>query len=102
MLVICGCSRCRCAFCTPLPEPKTRLRSLANDDFDTTKDAGLGSETTGNAINDVSPPTFKRFNPAIGFTTNPTPDLTFYGTYNEGVRAPTPVDCFSAQAATAP
>ncbi len=42
---------------------------------------------------------FKRFNPAIGITTNPTPELTFYGTYNEGMRVPTPVELTCADPA---
>lgn len=35
---------------------------------------------------------FKRFNPAIGFNYNPNKSLGFYGGYNEGMRAPTPVE----------
>ena len=44
---------------------------------------------------------FRRFNPAIGLTTNPTDGLTFYGTYNEGMRVPTPVE-FSCADPAAP
>jgi iron complex outermembrane receptor protein len=36
--------------------------------------------------------TFKRFNPAIGINYNPNPRLTAYATYDEGMRAPTPVE----------
>ncbi len=36
--------------------------------------------------------TFRRFNPSVGLTTNPTDGLTFYGSYNEGMRVPTPVE----------
>jgi iron complex outermembrane recepter protein len=36
--------------------------------------------------------TFSRFNPAIGVNFNPTPQLTAYASYNEGVRAPTAVE----------
>ena len=36
--------------------------------------------------------TFRRFNPSAGITTNPAENLTFYGTYNEGMRVPTPVE----------
>jgi outer membrane receptor protein involved in Fe transport len=35
---------------------------------------------------------FSRFNPAIGINFNPTPDLTAYASYNEGVRAPTAIE----------
>jgi outer membrane receptor protein involved in Fe transport len=35
---------------------------------------------------------YKRFNPAIGFNYNPTQSLGFYGGYNEGMRAPTPIE----------
>jgi outer membrane receptor protein involved in Fe transport len=35
---------------------------------------------------------YKRFNPAIGFNYNPTKSLGFYGGYNEGMRAPTPIE----------
>jgi iron complex outermembrane receptor protein len=36
--------------------------------------------------------TFKRFNPAIGININPSPTLTTYASYSEGMRAPTPVE----------
>ncbi len=36
--------------------------------------------------------TFKRFNPAVGLTFNPTSAITVYGAYNEGMRVPTPVE----------
>ena len=35
---------------------------------------------------------FVRFNPALGLTFNPTRALTLYGRYDEGMRAPTPVE----------
>ena len=35
---------------------------------------------------------FKRFNPAIGFNYNPSKTLGFYAGYDEGMRAPTPVE----------
>ncbi|CAG0962456.1 putative TonB-dependent receptor BfrD [Methylophilaceae bacterium] len=35
---------------------------------------------------------FNRFNPAIGLTLTPTPDLTVFGSYNEGSRAPTAIE----------
>jgi outer membrane receptor protein involved in Fe transport len=36
--------------------------------------------------------TFQRFNPALGFTSKLTPQVTFYGDYNEGMRAPTVIE----------
>jgi outer membrane receptor protein involved in Fe transport len=35
---------------------------------------------------------FTRFNPALGVNFNPTPNLTAYASYNEGMRAPTPIE----------
>jgi outer membrane receptor protein involved in Fe transport len=35
---------------------------------------------------------FNRFNPAVGLTYTPTSDLTIYGSYNEGMRAPTSME----------
>lgn len=35
---------------------------------------------------------FNRLNPAIGFNFTPSPDLTVYGAYNEGSRAPTAIE----------
>lgn len=35
---------------------------------------------------------FSRFNPAVGLTWNPRQAMTIYGTYNEGMRIPTPVE----------
>ncbi|MFL6698129.1 MAG: TonB-dependent receptor [Vitreoscilla sp.] len=43
--------------------------------------------------------TFRRLDPAIGITSNPTPELTFYGSYNEGMRVPTPVELSCADPA---
>ncbi|MBW8756384.1 MAG: TonB-dependent receptor [Burkholderiales bacterium] len=42
---------------------------------------------------------FRRLNPAIGLTSNPRPELTFYATYNEGMRVPTPVELTCADPA---
>jgi outer membrane receptor protein involved in Fe transport len=44
--------------------------------------------------------TYSRFNPAVGVNFNPTPRLTAYASYNEGVRAPTAVEltCADPQA----
>ena len=35
---------------------------------------------------------FTRFNPAVGITFNPSEQATFYGGYNEGMRAPTAIE----------
>jgi outer membrane receptor protein involved in Fe transport len=35
---------------------------------------------------------FERFNPAVGLSFTPTKDLTVYGSYNEGMRAPTSME----------
>lgn len=43
--------------------------------------------------------TFSRFNPAIGINWNPTPRLTVYATYNEGMRAPTAIELACADPA---
>ncbi|HEU4708891.1 MAG TPA: TonB-dependent receptor, partial [Methylophilaceae bacterium] len=43
---------------------------------------------------------FNRFNPAIGFNYNPSEALNFYGSYNEGMRAPTPVELSCADPLT--
>ena len=36
--------------------------------------------------------TFTRLNPAVGINFNPTQSLTAYASYNEGMRAPTPIE----------
>ncbi len=43
--------------------------------------------------------TFKRFNPAAGLNFNPTPALSAYLAYSEGMRAPTPVELTCADPA---
>ena len=35
---------------------------------------------------------FSRFNPALGINFNPSPSVTAYASYNEGMRAPTPIE----------
>lgn len=42
---------------------------------------------------------YKRFNPAIGLNYNPTKSLGFYGAYNEGMRAPSPIELSCADPA---
>lgn len=42
---------------------------------------------------------YTRFNPAIGFNYNPSQDLGFFGGYNEGMRAATPVELSCADEA---
>ena len=43
--------------------------------------------------------TFRRFNPAAGLNFNPTPTLTTYVSYSEGMRAPTPIELTCADPA---
>jgi iron complex outermembrane receptor protein len=43
--------------------------------------------------------TFARFNPAVGINFNPAPSLTAYAAYNEGMRAPTPIELTCSNAA---
>ncbi len=54
-----------------------------------------------NKDGDIAPPdpasltedaSFSRFNPAIGLSITPNKDLSFYGSYNEGSRAPTAIE----------
>ena len=42
---------------------------------------------------------FARFNPAAGINFNPSPTLTAYASYNEGMRAPTPIELTCSNAA---
>ncbi len=44
--------------------------------------------------------TFNRFNPAVGLNYNPTQSLGLYGSYNEGMRAPTPIELSCADPLT--
>ncbi len=44
--------------------------------------------------------TFNRFNPAIGFNYNPSIALGFFAGYNEGMRAPTPIELSCADPLT--
>jgi iron complex outermembrane receptor protein len=43
--------------------------------------------------------TFTRFNPAVGINFNPSSTLTAYAAYNEGMRAPTPIELTCSNAA---
>lgn len=49
-----------------------------------------GTEQDSNILNGNHE--YKRFNPAIGLNYNPTKALGFYGAYNEGMRAPSPIE----------
>lgn len=44
--------------------------------------------------------TFNRFNPAVGLNYNISPALGFYGSYNEGMRAPSPIELSCADPLT--
>lgn len=61
------------------------LISLAGSSLDVTDDTLSAGDLNGNHR-------YSRFNPAIGFNYNPSNSLGFYGGYNEGMRAPTPVE----------
>lgn len=54
-------------------------------------DGGTGKFVTGTTSDEVEHH-FNRFNPAIGLNYNPTQALNFFGGYNEGMRAPTPIE----------
>lgn len=49
-------------------------------------------DRSGNAPELNGKHSFFRFNPAIGLNFNPTPQWTTYAAYNEGMRAPTPIE----------
>lgn len=49
-------------------------------------------DQSGNALQLNGDHAFARFAPALGLTFNPTAHLTAYATYNEGMRAPTPIE----------
>lgn len=49
-------------------------------------------DRSGSAPGLDSDNSFSRFNPAVGLDFNPTPNLTTYASYNEGMRAPTPIE----------
>jgi outer membrane receptor protein involved in Fe transport len=51
------------------------------------RDAGLNSVSS-----------FSRFNPAVGINFNPSPALTAYASYSEGMRAPSPIELTCADA----
>ncbi len=61
-------------------------------------DANTGKFVSG--IEDHVKHSFNRFNPAIGLNYNPSQNLGFYGGYNEGMRAPTPIELSCADPAT--
>lgn len=61
-------------------------------------DANTGKFVTGDTPGITH--TFNRFNPAVGLNFNPTQSLGFYGSYNEGMRAPTPIELSCADPAT--
>ncbi len=62
--------------------------------------AGFSDDNTG-TIGDLNGNhRYSRFNPAIGFNYNPNNNLGFYGGYNEGMRAATPVELSCADPAT--
>lgn len=67
------------------------------------KDRMEADENTGKFVSGDSPQVthhFNRFNPAIGLNYNPSQTLGFYGSYNEGLRAPTPIELSCADPLT--
>ncbi|MDR2220656.1 MAG: TonB-dependent receptor [Methylobacillus sp.] len=54
-------------------------------------DGGTGKYVTGTTSDEVEHH-FNRVNPAIGLNYNPSQTLNFFGGYNEGMRAPTPIE----------
>lgn len=54
-------------------------------------DGGTGKFVTGTTSEEVEHH-FNRFNPAVGLNYNPSQSLMFFGGYNEGMRAPTPIE----------
>ena len=61
-------------------------------------DANTGKFVSG--AEDHVKHSFNRFNPAIGLNYNPSQNLGFYGGYNEGMRAPTPIELSCADPTT--
>ena len=57
------------------------------------------ADRTGNDAGLNGDFTFSRFAPAIGINYKPSPAITAYATYNEGMRAPSPVELTCADAA---
>lgn len=57
------------------------------------------ADRSGQAAGLNSQSTYTRFNPAVGLNFNPTPQLTTYASYNEGMRAPTPIELTCADPA---
>lgn len=53
---------------------------------------GTIDTATGEDVTLTGDHSFNRFNPAIGLSFTPTKDLSLYGSYNEGMRAPTSME----------
>ena len=67
-----------------------------NDNLEANPDTGKFVSGDSDSIKH----TFNRFNPAIGLNYNPSATLGFYGGYNEGMRAPTPIELSCADPLT--
>ncbi|HSI25404.1 MAG TPA: TonB-dependent receptor [Methylotenera sp.] len=72
-----------------------------NDMYHLTLSGRYNHTKIENRDGDIAPPdpesltenaSFSRFNPAIGLSITPRKDLSFYGSYNEGSRAPTAIE----------
>jgi len=70
-----------------------RLHLTASGRYNLARIHLAGSSLTDGDNNDLSGDhTYARFNPAVGFNYNPSRAFNFYGSYNEGMRAATPVE----------
>lgn len=98
----------------PETDAKTRTRNMALYAMDTFGLSEHWSLTASGRFNDahisirdlsgINPDLdgdhrFRRFNPALGLTFNPRAGLTAYGSYNEGMRAPTAAELTCADPA---
>ncbi len=91
----------------PVTDARTRNRALAVFVADTLNLSPAWALTASGRYNDATvrirdasgadpaldgDHAFRRFNPAVGATFNPTAELTAYASYNEGMRAPTAIE----------
>lgn len=67
------------------------IKVKVRDNMDPENIGGEDLYVTGTTSDEVEHH-FNRFNPAIGVNYNPNQSLTFFGGYNEGMRAPTPIE----------
>ena len=75
------------------------LTLSARFNFATVDLEGATTDGSGNLSPLYGNHDYHRLNPAIGLNFNPTHNLTLYGSYNEGMRVPTPVELSCANPA---